>query len=72
MFEDSASVDFCDFLSQFLGSNSGGYIKLRILPPELESKIGQKFAKKRRRLKPQTLSTHCVLTSNHVILDGRN
>src|SRR5579863_3706668 len=53
---NSASVAFWILLSRLFDSFCGGCIKLRILPPQKESKIGQNNLKKRRSLDSQTLS----------------
>jgi len=50
---------FCRFFGlfeQIFVSFVGGYINFRILPPTKETKICQKFSKKRRNLNPLTVS----------------
>jgi hypothetical protein len=48
-----ASVEFRVILSRLFDSFCGGCIKLRILPPQKESKIGQNNPKDRRSLQSQ-------------------
>jgi Sulfotransferase domain len=49
-----ASVDFRIILRRLFDSFCGGCIKLRILPPQKESKIGQNNPENRRSLQSQT------------------
>src|SRR5579863_2373565 len=53
---NSASVAFWILLSRLFDSFCGGCIKLRILPPQKEAKIGQNNPQKRRSLISTTVS----------------